>query len=330
MPGILKRIATIAAISTAAVVAFASASSAQTVLKLGDIYAQNHSNSLADNRFAELVEKKTNGSVKIEVYVDATLGNEREIAESVMAGTIDIAPSGLSGIGRFVPQAQVLELPYLYRDLKHMQRVATAIAPDVDKMFEAKGIKNIGYLFLGPRSLASRKEVHTVQDMRGLRLRVPESPLYVGFARALGAVPTPVPLPEVYSSLETGVADAAEGEPATLATTKWYEPTKSVSLTKHIWHYRFIAMNGKKFNSLSPDQQKAILEAAQEAMEYQGGLVEEFNKKALDEIKSAGVKIVETKDLDAFAKTLTEFNTEFAKKLGPEAEALLQKVRAVQ
>ena len=89
-------------------------------------------------------------------------------------------------------------------------------------------------------------------------------------------------------------------------------------------------MNGKKFNSLSPDQQKAIVEAAQEAMEYQGGLVEEFNNKALDEIKSAGVKIVETKDLDAFAKTLTEFNTEFARKLGPEAEALLQKVRAVQ
>ncbi|WP_445503417.1 TRAP transporter substrate-binding protein [Microvirga sp. G4-2] len=330
MPGILKRLMTIAAIGTAAMVTFTSASSAQTVLKLGDIYAQTHSNSLADKRFAELVEKKTNGAVKVEVYLDSTLGNERELAESVIAGTIDIAPSGLSGIGRFVPDAQVLELPYLYRDLKHMQRVAMAIAPDVDKMFQAKGIKNLGYLFLGPRSLASRKEINTLSDMRGLRLRVPESPLYVGFARALGAVPTPIPFPEVYTSLETGVADAAEGEPATLATTKWYEPTKSVSLTKHIWHYRFFAMNGNKFNSLPQDQQKAVHEAAQEAMEYQVGLVEEFNNKALDEIKGAGVKIVETKDLDAFAKALVEFNTEFAKKLGPTAEALLQKVRTVQ
>ncbi|CAO3433426.1 TRAP transporter substrate-binding protein [Azospirillum doebereinerae] len=310
--------------------AYAPAGSAQTVLKLGEIYAATHSNGMAVQRFAELVGKKSNGTVKVEVFLDSTLGSEREIAESLVAGTIDLAPSGLSGIGRFFPDAQVLELPYLYRDLQHMERVAKAVAPDIDALFRTKGVKNIGYLFLGPRSLASRKEIHKLEDMKGLRLRVPESPLYVGLARALGAIPTPVAFPEVYSSLETGVANAAEGEPATLWTTKWYEPTKSVSLTKHIWHYRFFAMNGKKFDSLPADQQKALLDAAAETMEYQAGLQEEYNRKALEDIKAAGVKIVETQGLDAFADALVDFNTGFAKKLGPGAEALLAKVRSVQ
>jgi tripartite ATP-independent transporter DctP family solute receptor len=307
-----------------------SSAQAQTVLKLGDIYAKNHSNSMAADRFAELVAKKTGGEVKIEVYVDSSLGNERELAESVVAGSIDIAPSGQSGIGRFVPATQVLELPYLYRDLDHMQRVATAVAPEVDKMFAEKGLRNLGYLFLGPRSIASKRPIRTLADMKGLRLRVPESPLYVGLARALGASPTPVPFPEVYTSLETGVADAAEGEPATLFTTKWYEPTKRVSLTKHIWHYRFIVMNGEKFKSLSEKNRKALLEAAQEAQAYQATLVPEFNQKALDTMKAQGVDIVETQDLEKFAEALLAFNTSHAKSLGPAAEQLLERVRAVK
>src|SRR3546814_16418103 len=90
--------------------------------------------------------------------------------------------------------------------------------------------------------------------------------------RALGAVPTPVPFAEAYTSLETGVADAAEGEPATLFTMKWYEPAKFVSLTQHIWHFRFFVMNGDKFASLSEEHQNALMEAAREAQAYQVGL----------------------------------------------------------
>jgi TRAP-type transport system periplasmic protein len=306
------------------------AASAQTTFTLGDIYAAEHSNTLADKRFAELVAQRTNGAVKIEVYGDANLGNEREIAESVVSGSVDIAPSGMSGIGRFFPELQVLELPYLYKDLDHMQRVAAAIAPDVEAAFEKQGVRNLGFLFLGPRSIASKKPIETIDDMKGLRLRVPESPLYIGFARTLGAVPTPIPLPEVYSAMETGVADAAEGEPATLATTKWYETTKSVSLTKHIWHYRFIAVNKDKFDALPADQQAVVRQAAADAQKYQAGLVNDFNAKALDQMKAANVKIVETKGLDKFAERLSKFHDEYAASLGDKAVKLLAKVRSVQ
>ena len=320
----LTGVATAAALFVGATMA-----NAQT-LTLGDIYAADHSNTLADKRFAELVSERTNGEVTIEVYGDSTLGNERELAESVVSGSVDIAPSGMSGIGRFFPELQVLELPYIYKDLDHMQRVAAAIAPDVEAAFEAQGVRNLGFLYLGPRSLASKKEIKTIDDMNGLRLRVPESPLYIGFAKALGAVPTPIPFPEVYSAIETGVADAAEGEPATLSTTKWYEVTKSVSLTKHIWHFRFIAVNAAKFDSLTPEHQAVLKQAAADAQTYQAGLVNDFNDKALAEMKAAGVNVVETEGLDKFAERMAKFHDEYAASLGDKAVALLAKVRSVE
>ena len=303
---------------------------AETTLTLGDIYAADHSNTLADKRFAELVAERSKGEVSIEVYSDATLGNERELAESVVSGSVDIAPSGMSGIGRFFPELQVLELPYIYKDLDHMQRVAKVIAPDVQAAFEAQGIHNLGFLFLGPRSIASKRAINTIEDMEGLKLRVPESPLYIGFAKALGAVPTPIPFPEVYSAIETGVAEASEGEPATLSTTKWYEVTKSVSLTKHIWHFRFIPVNAAKFSTLTPEQQGIVEQAAADAQAYQAGLVNDFNTKALDEMKNAGVTIVETQGLDKFAERLAGFQDEYAASLGDKAVALLAKIRSVQ
>lgn len=303
---------------------------AETKLTLGDIYAADHSNTLADRKLADLVAERTNGEVKIEIFADATLGNERELAESVVSGSVDIAPSGMSGIGRFFPELQVLELPYLYKDLDHMQRVAKVIAPDVEEAFKTQGVRNLGFLFLGPRSIASKRAINTIEDMDGLRLRVPESPLYIGFAKALNAVPTPIPFPEVYSAIETGVADAAEGEPATLSTTKWYEVTKSVSLTKHIWHFRFIPVNAAKFETLTKEQQDIIVEAAAEAQAYQAGLVNDFNAKALDSMKAAGVTIVETQGLDKFAERLGKFQDEYAASLGDKAVALLAKVRSVE
>lgn len=318
------------ALTALALTAGAPLAQAETMLTLGDIYAADHSNTLADKRFAELVAERSKGELKIEVYGDATLGNERELAESVVSGSVDIAPSGMSGIGRFFPELQVLELPYLYKDLDHMQRVAEVIAPDVQEAFEAQGVHNLGFLFLGPRSIASKRAINTIEDMDGLKLRVPESPLYIGFAKALNAVPTPIPFPEVYSAIETGVAEASEGEPATLSTTKWYEVTKSVSLTKHIWHFRFIPVNAAKFATLTPEQQEIVKQAAVEAQTYQASLVNDFNAKALDEMKKAGVTIVETQGLDKFAERLATFQDEYAASLGDKAVALLAKVRSVQ
>ena len=304
---------------------------AQTVmLKFGDIYAESHSNSKGAFKFAELVSQKTNGQVKVDVFVDSKLGNERELAESVKAGTIDIVASGLSGIGRFIQPIHTLELPYIYRDLEHMSRVAEAITPDVDRILQKSGLRNLGFFYLGPRSIAGKRPIRSLEDMKGLRFRVPEAPLYVGMARALGATPTPVAFPEAYTSLQTGVVEAAEGEPGTLWSTKWYEPAKYISLTEHIWHFRYLAINESSFAKLTPAQQKALLEAGKEATAFELGLVKDFNKESLEKMKAAGAVIVPVADKRPFEKALEKFNREYAEKLGPEAVGLLEKAKSIK
>jgi TRAP-type transport system periplasmic protein len=304
---------------------------AQTVtLKFGDIYAESHSNSKGVFKFAELVSQKTKGQVKIDAFVDSKLGNEREQAEGVVAGTLDIVASGLSGIGRFVQPIHTLELPYIYRDLDHMNRVAAALAPDVDTILRKSGLRNLGFFFLGPRSIAGKKPIRSLEDMRGLRFRVPESPLYVGMARALGSTPTPVAFPEAYTSLQTGVVEAAEGEPGTLWSTKWYEPAKYISLTEHIYHFRYVAINEKAFQRLTAAHQQALQEAGKETTTYQLGLVAEFNKDSLEKMRSAGAVIVPIADKAPFEKAMEKFNREYAEKLGPEAVALLEKAMKVK
>lgn len=304
---------------------------AQTItLKFGDIYAESHSNSKGVFKFAELVAQKTKGQVKIDAFVDSKLGNEREQAEGVVAGTLDIVASGLSGIGRFIQPIHTLELPYIYRDLDHMNRVAMALFPDVDNILRKSGLRNLGFFFLGPRSIAGKRPIRSLEDMKGLRFRVPESPLYVGMARALGATPTPVAFPEAYTSLQTGVVEAAEGEPGTLWSTKWYEPAKYISLTEHIYHFRYVAINEKAAQRLSPAQLQALQEAGKETTAYQLGLVAEFNKDSLEKMRAAGATIVPIADKRPFEKALEKFNREYAEKLGPEAVALLEKAMAVK
>ncbi|WP_127142989.1 TRAP transporter substrate-binding protein [Pelagibacterium montanilacus] len=315
------------AVAGCTVLASGGAAMAQIQLTLADIYNEDHSNTIAAHYFADLVDEKTNGEVQVNVFPNSTIGSEREIAESLMAGSVDIAPSGL--ISRFFPELQILELPYLYRDLEHMQRVADAIAPEIEEIFRSQNAENLGFLFLGPRSIAGTRPIRNIEDMEGFRLRVPELPLYVGMTRALGATPTPVAFNEAYTSLETGVADGAEGEPATLFTQKWYEPAEYVSLTQHIWHFRFIAMNGARFNELSEDHQQAIREAAQEAQAHQAGLFVEFNEEAIEQMRAEGAEIVETEGLEDFAEAVADFQTEFAEDIGPEAVELLELVRAV-
>ena len=304
------------------------AAAQSTELILADIYADDHSNTLGAREFAKQVEEKTGGTVTVNVFPNSTVGNEREIAESIIAGTVDIGPNGL--ITRFVPALQILELPYLYRDVDHMQRVAAAIAPKVQEMFQAQGVENLGYFFLGPRSVAGTRPIRNFKDFEGFRLRVPELPLYVGMTRALGGVPTPVPFGEAYTSLETGVAEGAEGEPATLFTQKLHEPARFVSLTKHIYHFRFIAMNRAKFQSLTPEQQQALHEAAKAAQDFQVGVFVENNNKAIEQMRADGAEIVETEGLDEFAKAVASFHDDFAADLGPEAVELLKMVKSVE
>jgi tripartite ATP-independent transporter DctP family solute receptor len=303
---------------------------AQTTLRLGNIYPDKHSLGQQAHYFAQEVDKRTGGKVKIQVFNDSVLGSEREQAEGVKAATLDLTISGLAGVGRFIQGIHVFELPYLYSDLEHLARVTDALFPDIERVMLKEGFRPLGVAYQGPRSIIAKRALRALPDMKGLKFRVPESPLYVGMARAMGAVPTPVAFPEVYTALQTGVAEAMEGGPDAVYNNKFYEQAKFFNLTQHIFHVLYIAMNEANFGKFPPDVQQALRGGAQASSRYQFELLKKTNEEAIQKMREGGVTIVDIKDLAPFRQAMAEFNKSYAERLGPDAVALLTRINAIK
>jgi TRAP-type C4-dicarboxylate transport system substrate-binding protein len=203
-----------------AVLGFATPASAQDItLRFASLYPPTHAASRTADKLAELVSAKTGGKVAIDVFHNAALGSEREAAEGVKSGSIDIAYSGLPGFGSYVPEFGVLELPFNYNSLDDVKNVVDKISQSLESRMASQGLQLLGYLYDGPRVTISTSPLNSLADFDGLKLRVPQAPLYVQMAEAFGASPTPVALPEVYTALQSKIVEALEGTPA--STTRW-------------------------------------------------------------------------------------------------------------
>ena len=321
---------TLLAIGLAAAAALAAGPAGAQSLKLGNIYPDKHSLGQQAHVFAQEVEKRSGGQVKVQVFNDAVLGSEREQAEGVKAGTLDLTISGLGGVGRFVQGIHVFELPYLYASLDHLARVTEAVFPDIERTMVQAGLRPLGVAYQGPRSILAKRALRNLADVKGLRFRVPESPLYVGMARAMGAVPTPVAFPEVYTALQTGAVEAAEGGPDALYANKWYEQAKFLNLTQHIYHVLYITMSEERYQKLPRSAQEALRGAAQASARHQFDLLRKANDEAIQKMRDAGVTVVEIADLGPFRQAMADFNRGYAERQGADAVALLGKILAVK
>ena len=163
----------------------------EITLRFASLYPPAHSASRTAIRFGELVAAKTGGKVKVDLFHNAALGSEREAAEGVKSGSIDMAYSGLTGFGSYVPEFGVLEMPFLYDTLDQVKSVVDKISPQLEARMASVGLALLGYLYDGPRVTLSTKPLNSMDDFKGLKLRVPQIPLYVQMAQAFGATPDP-------------------------------------------------------------------------------------------------------------------------------------------
>jgi tripartite ATP-independent transporter DctP family solute receptor len=308
--------------------AAAAAQSPQTTIRFASLFNPDHSASRAADRFAQLVAQKTGGKVKVEVFHSASLGSEREAAEGVRSGSIDMAYSGLGGFGTFIPEIHVLEMPYLYEDLDEVKTVADRLTPELEKLMAGVGLHNLAFVFDGPRVTLATKPLRSLDDFKGLKFRVPQSPLYVQMARSFGATPTPVAFPEVYTALQTKIAEALEGSPTTLYTGKFHEVAKNLVRTDHIFYVAYVAMNPGFFAKQPPDVQKALVEAGKEATAYNLELAKKGVAEDLDRLKAAGVQFF-SPDKAPFRAAVREANEKYAESRGKRALELYQQVRAI-
>lgn len=303
---------------------------AQTrTIRVSNLYPENHPSCNQTHRFGEIVEDRTGGDIEVKVYCNNQLGNEREASEGVRAGTLEMVVSGGGGLGRFIPELYMLELPFLYQDIDQINTVTWPLHDDINVLANEKGFQFLGYAYEGPRSINSVKPFTTLEEMKGYKLRIPEAPLYVGLARALGAVPTPTAFTEAYTALQTGVADGMESSPSTTYTNKFYEVAPNFVQTKHIINPVYLAINLEYFNALSDEQKKILEDAGRESTDAMVADLKASNEAAIKKMQEEGMKLVELApgERDKFKVAASDFSTEYAKSVGDRAVDLLEKIR---
>jgi TRAP-type transport system periplasmic protein len=314
-------------VSAAATWTGAHAQSARTIRLAHHVTVQSEQHAAAET-FSQKLAEYSGGTLNVQILPAAQMGGQREIIESVQLGTLEMG-YGESGLySNYLPQFGIIALPYLYRDFDHWQRVVEGdIGQSLARDLEQKsGIKIVNWMTAGYRNTFLRtKPIAKPDDFKGVKIRLPEAPVFVRTFAALGAQPTPIPAPEMYSALQTGVVDAMEGSAEVGYTFKIFEVTKFLSRTRHILLDGSFAINTGFFNGLAKPQQDALLRAARETGEAQRKAHFEREKMWFERLTASGSLQINDVDLSAFSQALTGLQNEFA--ASARARSLLEQIR---
>ncbi len=281
----------------------------------------------AAERFRDLLKTYSGGTLEVQVLPAGQMGGQREIIESVSVGTLEMG-YGESGLyANYIKRFGILALPYLYRDADHWTAVVTGpIGKELgDELVGKADIRIVNWINAGFRNTFLRtRPVKAPGDFKGVKIRIPESPVFVRTFSAFGATPTPIPAPEMYTALQTGVVDAMEGSPEVAFTFKIFEVTKYLSRTEHILLDGSFVINEGFYKGLTAEQRTALARAAEEAGALQRKEQPERDKAWFDKLAAGGMTVNEI-DRKAFQDAVAPVQEAFAKEAG--AEALLARIR---
>lgn len=277
------------------------ASAAEVTLKLGHLANEQNSWHKASVKFGEEVARLTDGRVQVQVFANESLGKEIDLINGMQLGTADMTITGES-LQNWAPMAALLAVPYAYPTLEKMDEVASG---DIGKQIETEiltraQIRPIAYFARGPRDLTSNREIITPEDLNGLKMRVPNVPLFVKTWEALGAQPTPMAFSEVFTSLQNGTIDAQENPLALIESANFNEVQKFVNKTEHVRSWIYLTISELTWGRLSEADQAAVLEAAQIAQQFERDLFLSDEEQLVKVLQEKGMTFVDT-DTAAFA-----------------------------
>lgn len=306
----------------------AAAADQKFTFNLSHQMAPTHTLNLVALHFAKLVSEKTQGHVVIKVFPSGALGSEKDNAAGLRSGMLDMGIVAVEQYPSFVPESAVLVLPYLYKDYDELDHVLdSAPAHEIQKLILDKtGIRVLTFMPMAFRQMFTvAKPIKSAADLEGLKMRVPESPIYVAAFKQFGAVPTPLAWGEVYAALQTGVAQGVENTPEAILSASLQEVTKYMNVTNHLEGPTTISMSEKAFEKLPPEYRGALLSAAAEAEKYDLKLTVERDKEARD--KLATKLTVIQPDVQSFRSAIRYDKIELVS--SPKAKELIKEVQAV-
>jgi tripartite ATP-independent transporter DctP family solute receptor len=255
---------------------------AQTItMKAGIVIDANHPYYHGIAKFNEIVGQKTNGKIRVEIFHSGQLGSERDLIEGLSIGTVDLAAVSSAPASGFVPKIAVFDLPYLFATREQAYKVMDGpIGRQFFKDLEGKSIIGLAYFENGFRNITnSKRPINVPADMKGIKIRVMESPVPIATFNTIGANATPMAWGEVYTALMQKTIDAQENPMPVIYNQKLYEVQKYLSLTEHFYAPALFLMSKATYAKLSPEQQKIVWDAAKEAATYE----REVSKKQADE-----------------------------------------------
>lgn len=273
--------------------------------------------------FAKRVAQKTDGKIKVQILGGAQLGGERDVAEGMQLGSVDMSVIASFALGAFEKKAMVFDLPYLFKDY---QAAFTALDSDftdpIEADLEKAGLKVLGWGHGGFRNLYNSKHaVRNLADLSGMKVRTPENPIYVDTWRALGVNVTSMAYPELFTGLQQKTIDGAENPTALFYTSRFYEAARYLSKTEHVYVAIPIVVSGRIWNSLSADEKAAFQAAADESIREQRQFLLQTEAATEKKLAEAGVTINADVDKAAFRKAAAAVYEKYKTTIDPDLVA---------
>jgi tripartite ATP-independent transporter DctP family solute receptor len=283
--------------------------------------------------FAEKLKTLSKGTMLIDQYPGAQLGQEPQVLQLVKSGDVEFCISSSANAATLSPQAGVMSMHFLFRSEAHL--IKALADPEVSKAIKAmiadtvQGARVIGIATLGLRHMYARREIRKIEDIKGLKVRVQATPTEDIMFPAYGAQIVHMPFGSVYTSLQTGVVDVAENGINVYLANKHYEVAPILSLTEHEANNSLLWISDKLWNSLTPEQQGWVQASADEVNRSQPAKALELEHQSAEKLKSIGVKVVTDVDKSGFTAIADPYLDKLAKELGPHAEKIKNLIRAI-
>jgi tripartite ATP-independent transporter DctP family solute receptor len=300
---------------------------ATITLRSADIHPDGYPTIEAVKFMGQLLEQRTGGRIKIQVFHSAQLGQEKDTIDQTRFGVIDMNRINMAPFNNLIASTNIPSLPFIFRSVAHMRSVMDgAIGASILNDFGAHGLVGLAFYDSGSRSFYnSRRPINTPADMRGMKIRVQQSDMFVSLVQALGANATPMPFGEVYSALQTGVIDGAENNWPSYESTRHFEVAKFYSLTEHSLSPEVLVMSKRSFDRFSAADQELIRSAARESVGKMRELWDAREKASEARVRAGGAQInaVEKKPfIDAMKPVYDRFVTD------PKMKDLVARIQA--
>ncbi|WP_421681744.1 TRAP transporter substrate-binding protein [Stutzerimonas urumqiensis] len=307
---------------------FAGAANAEMTLKIAEVHPAGYPTVVAQEHMGEKIEEATDGELKFRMFSGGVLGSEKEVVEQVQLGAVQMTRVSLGTLGPVIPEVNAFNMPFVFRDHEHMRKVIDGeIGQEILDKITNSDFNMVGLAWMdgGVRNLYTKEPVRSIEDLKGMKIRVIGNPLFIDTLNAMGAQGVAMATGEIYSALQTGVIDGAENNPPTMLEHNHYREAKNYTLTGHLILPEPIVISKTTWNKLTPEQQDIVMKYAKEAQMEERQLWDKKTEESVAKLKEAGVEFIEV-DKQPFYEATAPVRAKY----GAEFADLIKRIEAVE